>query len=287
MNVSSFKQINLIFAMLFMAFLVGIGSTTVLAQDYKETYNQALEAAKAKDLKTALTKFTAAASGAKTAGDKTVEQSSRKVIAQIEYNFGLASINKNDFAGAIKHFDNGIASYPTNALNYLAKGTALKKMNRPDDAVAAFAKTMEVAKASQDTKTMRSAEEAIRGHFMFLASSAVSRNGGRATAADGDEALGYLQKMLQYVDADTDVLYYTAVSQSAKGDFDAAVLSADQALEMHKGSKTDKAKIYFIKGESLLNIGEIAGAKEAFGNAVYGTYAASAKHYLETLGGTN
>lgn len=287
MNVSSSKQTNLILGMFFMALLVGIGSTNVSAQDYKETYNQALEAAQAKDLKTALAKFTTAATGAKAAGDKTVEQSSRKVIAQIEYNLGRASITANDFAGAIKHFDNGIANNPTYALNYLAKGTALKKMDRENDAIAAFAKTIEVAKAGQDTKTVRSAEDAIRGHFMFLASSAVNRNGGRPTSADGTEAINHLQSMLKYVEADSDVLYYTAVGQSAKEDFDASVMSADQALEMHKGSKTDKAKIYYIKGESLLKIGDFAGAKAAFENAVYGSYAASAKHYLETLTGSN
>ena len=124
-------------------------------------------------------------------------------------------------------------------------------------------------------------------HYIFIASSAVSRNGARVTAADGEEAMKYLQAMLKYVDADADVLYYTAVSQNAKGEYDNAIMSADQALEMHRGSKTDKAKIYFIKGESLLNSGDIAAAKEAFTNAAYGTYAASAKHYIETLGGTN
>ena len=287
MNVSSFKQTNIILSMLFMAFLVGIGSTNVLAQDYKETYNAALEAAKAKDLPTALTKFTSAANGAKAAGDETVEKQSRKIISQIEYNLGRGSLKKEDLAGAIKHFDNGISNNPVNALNYLARASTLKKMDRTDDAIAAFAQTIEIATAGQDSKTARQAEDAIRGHFMFLASSAVSRNGAKATAADGAEALGYLQKMLQYVDADADVLYYTAVSQGAQGDYDSAVMSADQALEMHRGSKTDKAKIYFIKGESLMNIGEIAGAKAAFTNAAFGTYAASARHYLETLGGTN
>jgi len=59
------------------------------------------------------------------------------------------------------------------------------------------------------------------------------------------------------------------------------------ALEMHRGSKTDKAKIFFVKGEALMNVGDMTGAKAAFTNAAYGTYAASAKHYLDTLGGTN
>jgi tetratricopeptide (TPR) repeat protein len=287
MNVSSFKQINILVTMLLMAFLVGIGSTPVLAQDYKETFNAARDAAQAKDLKTALTKFSAAADGAKAAGDSDVERTARKIISQIEYNLGRASLKKEAFEEAIKHFDNGIANYPTNALNYLARASTLKKMDRTDDAIAAFAQTMEIAGAAQDSKTARQAEEAIRGHFIFLASSAISRNGARATPADGTEALGYIQEMLKYVDADADALYYTAVSQSAKGDYDAAVMSADQALEMHRGSRTDKAKIYFIKGEALMNQGDIPAAKEAFTNAAYGTYAASAKHYIETLGGTN
>lgn len=287
MNVSRFKQTNIILAMLFMAFLVGTGSTTVLAQDYKETFNQAREAAQAKDLATALTKFTSAANGAKAAGDKDVEKTARKIISQIEYNLGRASLQKEKYEEAIKHFDNGITNYSSNSLNYLARASTLKKMDRTDDAIAAFAQTIEIAKAEQDTKTARSAEDAIRGHYIFLASSAISRNGARATEADADEALGYLQKLLQHVDADADVLYYSAVSQNAKGDYDTAVMNADMALEMHRGSKTDKAKIYFVKGEALMNVGDIPGAKEAFTNAAYGTYAASAKHYLETLSGTN
>ncbi len=60
--------------------------------------------------------------------------------------------------------------------------------------------------------------------------------------------------------------------------------SADQALELHRGSRSDKAKIYFVKGESLVGLGDSDGAKEAFQNAAVGTYRASAQHYLETLG---
>lgn len=287
MNVSRLKQTHIILSMILFAFLVGMSPLVASAQDYKETFNAAREAAQAKDLRTALTKFTSAAEGAKAAGDKEVERTSRKIISQIEYNLGRASLQKDDYATALKHFDNGIKNYPTNALNYLARASTLKKMDREDDAIAAFAQTMEVAKAAQDSKTARQAEEAIRGHYIYLASTAVSRNGARATAADGREALGHLQALLKYVDADADVLYYTAVSQNAQGDYDAAVMSADQALEMHRGSRTDKAKIYFIKGESLMNLGDIAAAKEAFTNAAYGTYAASAKHYIQTLGGTN
>ena len=35
---------------------------------------------------------------------------------------------------------------------------------------------------------------------------------------------------------------------------------ANKALEMHKGSKSDKAKIYFVKGEALMYSGDTDGA---------------------------
>jgi tetratricopeptide (TPR) repeat protein len=269
---------------LLMAGLIGLGSTTATAQEYKETYNAAREAALAKNYKVALEKYLEAADGAKAEGDGDVERGSRKVASQLAYILGRAELQKDQFDAAIRYFDQGIKQYPSNAQNYLARGSALKQAGRTDQAIAAFAQTMEVATAGSDTKTARQAEEAIRGHYVFLASSALSRNGARTSKADADEAMGYIQTMLQYVDADADTYYYTAESQKVKGEYENSVASADQALEVHRGSRTDAAKIYFVKGESLMNMGQIEAAKEAFRNAAYGNYRASAEHYLETLG---
>lgn len=269
---------------LLVAGLIGLGSTTATAQEYKETYNAAREAALAKNYKVALEKYLAAADGAKAEGDGDVERGSRKVASQLAYILGRAELQKNAFPAAIRYFDQGIKQYPSNAQNYLARASALKQADRTDEAIAAFAQTMEVATAGSDTKTARQAEEAIRGHYVFLASTALSRNGARTSKADAEEAMGHIQAMLQYVDADADTYYYTAESQKVSGEYEASVASADQALELHRGSRTDKAKIYFVKGESLMNMGQMDGAKEAFRNAAYGNYRASAEHYLETLG---
>ena len=269
---------------LLVAGLIGLGATTATAQEYKETYNEAREAALAKNYKVALEKYLQAADGAKAEGDGEVERGSRKVASQLAYILGRAELQKDQFDAAIRYFDQGIKQYPSNAQNYLARGSALKQAGRTDEAIEAFAQTMEVATAGSDTKTARQAEEAIRGHFVFLASTALSRNGARTSKADADEAMGYIEKMLQYVEADADTYYYTAESQKVRGEYENSVASADQALEVHRGSRTDKAKIYFVKGESLMNLGQMEGAKEAFRNAAYGNYRASAEHYLETLG---
>ena len=253
-------------------------------QEYKEAYNAALAAAKANSLPEALQKFTLAANGAKAAGDSDVERRSNRVIAQIEYKLGLNATREEDFAAAMTHFDNGISRYPSYSKNYLGRGLALKKLDRIDDAIAAFQQAIEAGTAENDHQTARAAESAIREHFVYMASSLLSRNGGKPSQADADAALGHLASLSGFVDADADALYYTAEAFKAKGEFAQAVAAADQALELHRGSRTDKAKIYFVKGESLVGLGDSDGAREAFQNAAVGTYRASAEHYLETLG---
>jgi len=254
------------------------------SQEYKEAYNAALTAAKANNLTEALQKFTLAANGAKAAGDSDVERRSNKVIAQIEYKLGLNATKTEDYAAAMTHFETGIERYPSYSKNYLGRGLALKKLDRVDDAIAAFQQAIQAGTAESDHQTARAAESAIRDHFVFMASSLLSKNGGKPSPADADGALAYLARMAEIVEVDADALYYMAEAFKAKGNFAQAVSSADQALELHRGSRTDKAKIYFVKGEALVGLGDSDGAKEAFQNAAVGTYRASAQHYLETLG---
>lgn len=283
MTVSSVKRTPL-FKGILLASIMMLTPMLASAQEYKEVFNSAREAALAKDYPTALTKYIEAADGASAEGDADVERNARKVIGQLTYLLGRGELQKEAYDAAMSYFDMGIENYPSNAKNYLARASTLKRMDRMDDAIAAFAQTMEVATAGSDTQTARQAEEAIRGHYIYQASTALSRNGNTTGPADADEAMTHIEAMLQFVDADADVYYYTAESHKVKGEYADAVASADQALEMHRGSRTDKAKIYFVKGEALMNQGQVAEAKDAFQNAAYGNYRASAEHYIETLG---
>ena len=150
--------------------------------------------------------------------------------------------------------------------------------------MAGFVETIGVAHAASDSKTARKAETAIREHYLYLASSALSRNGARTSRADADEALTYLETLQAVVDANSDVFYYLAEIHKVKGEFQDAISMADQALGIHRGSRTDKAKIFYVKGEALMSLGNNSGAKSAFQNAAYGSYKQSAEHFLETLG---
>jgi tetratricopeptide (TPR) repeat protein len=270
-----------ILTLLLLAIIVAVPAA---AQDYKEAYNAGLAAATAKNYPEALRKFSEASDGAKAEGDADVEARSNKIIGQIEYSLGVKETRAESFDAALTHFENGMTRYPTYAKNFLGKALALKKLERPDDAMLAFKQAMEVGNANQDRATARKAETAISEHFVYLASSALSRNASGATAADGDAALAHLARVADYVEPGADVMYYTAVAYQAKGQATDAIAAADKSLELHRGSRTDKAKIYFVKGEALMRAGDSAGARTAFQSAAVGSYRASAEHFIELLG---
>lgn len=273
------------FSTAMIAVLMILFAAPIRAQDYKQSFNEGIEAARAKNLQTAVDLFSDAADGAKTEGDAEVERRANGLIAKIEYSFGLSQMKLDAFDKALEHFETGIDKDPGYAKNYLARATALKKKGEIDTAIAAFAEAASKAEATGDSKTARTAKQFIRDHFIFLASSALSRNGSRTSRADADEALEALLMLENFVpDEDSDVLYYMAEIHKVNGEYQDAIQAADRALALHRGSRTDKAKIFYVKGEVLMALGNNAGAKEAFAGATYGSYKASAQHYIETLG---
>ncbi len=273
---------NLAPALLIFLFMAGASASSAYAQDdqeYKRAYNAAIEAAKAKNYDEAHKQFVRAADLAKKAGDADIADRSNKVAAQIDYNRGKQLSDNEKYEDALKHFEAGIKRYPKYANNYLGKGLALSKVNKTDEAVAVF----QEARKSDDSKVARAAEDAIRGMFVYKASSALSRGGEKASRADAQEAISHLTKLQEVIPLDSDAYYYLAEAYKALGDYDQSITAANKGLEMHTGSKSDKARLYFVKGEALMFKGDNASAKAAFSEARFGSFKAPAEHYLETL----
>lgn len=273
-------------ALLLVALAVGLTPGIASAQEYKETYNQALEAARAKKLEEAHGLFVKAATQASTAGDNEIAKKANYVAAQIDFNLGKKLNDSENHEEALKHFESGIKLDPSYTNNYLGKAVALKGLDRVDDAIATYQALIEVGQSSGNQEAVNSGQSAIRDHYVFLASSALSRNGENTSRRDAEEALGHLTQLQEALDVseDPDVQYYMAVAHNVMGDYDRAIELANKALELHRGSKTDKAKIYFVLGEAHMFKGNNAAAREAFSNATYGSYKAPAEHYISTLG---
>lgn len=269
-------------AVLLAVLIGGINTTPALAQDYKEKYNAAIEAAKAKDYQTAYTAFNEAATLASDAGDNEIAQRALKVAAQIDYNTGKQLVANEDFNAALQRFEQGIELFPEYSNNYSGKALALKKLERDDDAIQAYQDLIDYGNENSDPQAIREGETGIREHYIYLASSALGRSS-EPSASDAREAIGYIESLQEHVEPDSDVYFYLAAANHALGNYDEAIQYADQALEMHSGSRSDAAKIHFVKGEALMYSGNTAAAKEAFRSASFGSYKSLSEHYLETL----
>ena len=255
-----------------------LASQSVYAQPHKEAYNAARELAQAKDYEGALAKFNEAAAGARAEGDADTERRANNVASQINNLLGNAALKAQDFAGALSYFSAAITANEANLKARYSVGLALKNLDRMDEALDHW---RAVAGATGDRRTSLAAEGAIRAHFVALASAALGKR--NATSNDADAAITALESMRDYVDADADFHFYMGQALYLKGDVDAAISAADQALAIHSGSRTDKAKIYYLKGEALVKAGNRDGARAAFEEARFGSYKASAEHYLESL----
>ena len=296
MNTRSFISRALILALLVFGFGVSpaLAQTPQYQKDFQaagKTMQEAVSALKAEKqaeageaFSTAYQQFISVHTAASEAGDSELANRAKGLAGQLAYNAGFIAMRQENFDTAVDHFNAGIEIYPTYAKNYQGKAIALNKSGQSDTAMQTFVKAAEVGRANGQYQVANKAEAAIREHFIYQASQRLAAE--NPTASDASAALTALDNLEEYLEPGAKSFYYRAVAYDAQGDFDQAVSFADQALAEHTGSRTDKAKIYFIKGEALMKLGQNTAALQAFENASYGQYESSAQHYIEQLSNT-
>ena len=251
---------------------------TASAQDYAETYNAAIAAAEAKNYAEAFKKYELAAQQATAAGEKDIATKSHIMCAKIAKITGTEAYKAGNYTKALADFEAGLKHEASYMPNLYMKGMTQKKLGDVDGAMTSLMQTANGA----DGKTGRTAAKAIRDHFHAEASQLASKETmSKADAAQVRELLAKMQEYGQEPDANTH--YYLGLAAKAEGKYAEGIAHADSAIEAHRGSRSDKAKLYFLKGECLMLQGNNNDAKAAFSEAAYGSYKASAQHYIETL----
>jgi tetratricopeptide (TPR) repeat protein len=268
------KRTALILALALLTGYAGVAS----AQEYAETYNEAIAAAEAKKYAEAFKKYELAAQQATAAGEKDIAKKSHIMCAKIAKIIGTEAYKAGDYTKALAEFESGLKHEPSYMPNLYMKGMTQKKLGDIDAAMASLMETADGA----DGKTGRTAAKAIRDHYHAEASQiAAKETMSKAEAAEVRTLLGKMQEYGQEPDANTH--YYLGLAAKAEGKYAEGITHADDAIAAHRGSRSDKAKLYFLKGECLMLQGNNADAKVAFAEAAYGSYKASAQHYIETL----
>lgn len=299
-------------------------STALAQEAHEKSYFAGQEAQNAGDLETAYTQFTQASKEAASAGATEMQMnaeyragavayqlkrtaaigahfqkayelaqqinnaemlaSTGKVLAQLAYSEGSNALKQEQYDAALEAFERGIGYNAAYSRNYYGRGLARKNLDDAEGATAAYIEAISVATEEGDTRMVRTAEGAIRSLYIANASQALARGGDTPSAADAEEAVSHLQAMEEYVELDADAQYYLAEAYKALGQYDQAIAAANKGLELHSGSKSDAAKLHFVKGEALMMQGNNSAAVAAFREATYGSFKAPAEHYIETLG---
>jgi hypothetical protein len=253
-------------------------SGVVSAQEYRETYNAAIAAAEAKNFSDAYAKYELAAQQAEAAGDADIAKKSHIVCAKIAKIIGTEAYKAGNFTEALAQFEAGLKHESGYVPNLYMKGLTQKQLGDLDAAMTTLAE----AANSNDAKTARAAADAIRDNYHAEASQLAAKE--PMLTADAAQIRSLIAKMEEFGQApDANSYFYLGLAAKAEGKYNEAITFADQAIALHRGGRGDKAKLWFLKGECLVAAGNNAQAKQAFSEAAFGSYRASAQHYIDTL----
>jgi tetratricopeptide (TPR) repeat protein len=249
------------------------------AQAYKEAFNAARQAAQAKDYTTAYEQFEAALTGAIEAEDAEVETLSRRILAQLDYNFGVRDASNDKHEEALAKFNAGIEHNPEFAMNYVGKAEALKNLDRTDDAIEAYAAAIEAAASDADARGT-----ATTNLLALIASTGDLLGGDNPSRSNAATALEQLQALGGVLANVPSYHLYIARAHNVLGNYGDARTAADAGLALDPNDRNDAAALNFVKGDSFRLEGNYDAARPAYQAAAYGDYRDQANYYIETMG---
>lgn len=216
-------------------------------------------------------------------GDANIKRRSESNLPTLYYSVGTNHLKATKLAEADVAFDEALKLNPNFANAYYGKFLLLKAKNNWDGALAMADKTIQVATATNDSRAGNLVKENVRKELIIRAA-------GRTEAKSYTEAVDILNSATKYGE-DPDIFYRLAETYNKMGQLDNAIANANKALELEKGGKPDKAKIYFELAMAHMAKGNFPAACSAFGEAAVGNFKTSAEHYrnneLKCSGGTN
>lgn len=218
--------------------------------------------------------FEKAAEQATKYGNTRIAQQSRGVIPQLHLMEGNRQFRGENYAAAMASYDKAIAIRPNYAAAYYQKGLIYRQQENLDEALNFFDRAIQIGGASNEGEIVSNATNAARN---FLLLTGVNR----MEARQYNQSTELLRQALQYDEQNADVHYRLAEVYNKRAMSTEAITHANRALELERGSRTDKAKIYFELAVAQSNAGNYAAACENYAQAAIGSFRAAAEHAME------
>ena len=218
--------------------------------------------------------FGVAAEQATKYGNTRIAQQSRGVIPQLHLMEGNRLFREENFTAAMASYDKAIAARPNYAAAYYQKGLIFRQQDNLEEALNLFDRAIQIGGASNEGEIVTNATNAAR-NFLLL------KGVNTMEARQYNQATELLRQALQYDETSADVNYRLAEVYNKRAMSTEAITHATKALELERGSRTDKAKIYFELGIAHANAGNFAIACENYAQAAIGSFRAAAQHAME------
>ncbi len=218
--------------------------------------------------------FNTAAEQAQRFGNQQIAQRSRAAIPQIHLAHGNNLLRDGNQQGALQAYDRALAARPAYAAAFYQKGLVYRQMENMDEALSYFDRAIQVGESSNEANIVENATAAARN---FLLLTGVTRMENRQYR----QSTELLRQALQYDDTNADVHYRLAEVFNKQALWNDAITHANRALELERGGRADRAKIYFELGYAQKNSGNFNSACESFAQAAFGNFRAAAEHAME------
>ncbi len=229
----------------------------------------------ANNLNSAISSFESAADIASQYGDTEITGQAEGVITQLNYTMSVLQFKQENYEEALATINNVIEQNPDYAQAYYHKGLIVKNQETSTESyLAAIDEAIEVAERVGETQVAREASESASAELVY-------RGAQRVENENYSGAITLLEQALNYNPESSNAYFRLAQAYNARGDWDAAINNAGQALENASGGRTTQAKIYFELGNAYKGAGEYDEACDAYSNAAYGQFRANSEHQME------
>lgn len=248
-------------------------------EELKAAYAKGVQAAKQNNSSAAYQNLERALTLAQDTEQSGAAQKIQQYLTQLPKQWGNDALKNKNYEEAITHFEKGLEHNPKMPYLHYGRGLALINLDRTDDAMQALRQARSLGQSQGDQRTARLARQRIQDHYVAQASEALSAQ--NPTEAQANEALSALDEMEQYVDPNAKAYFYRAAALYHKAQYQQAIETARQGLEMHDGSRSSAAKYHFVIGEAYVALENLDSACSEFRQATYGDYKPRAEHYLK------
>ncbi len=263
-----FIKSSLILALALLLTPIGNAQDAAADKTAASLYNEGLAALKAKNYADGLASLEQALTKAEADGNDKVVGLAKKNGAMAAYNLGNSKRKAKAFDEATALYTKGTTLNPSYSSNYIGLARVLGDQGKKTEAMAAYMKASEMAKAEGKAKKESEAYKRAKS----LVSSSYN-------AKSYDEVISLGTTLVAKKD-NPDVRYYMAKSLMETGKHSDAISHLDSALGL---APEKKDRVIFAKAESLEKLGKNAEAVAAYKMITDAKYKKTADYKISTL----